>query len=67
MMCYAMKKRYIEPAVVLVSVDCPPLAAGSTGDAVNEDGTEVNLSGIRQKGNAAGAASRCGGYWDGDE
>lgn len=63
-----MKSVYISPKieVVVVSPGCEPLA-GSTGDAVSSEGTQVVIDDYRTDGDAGNAASRDGGFGDDEE
>lgn len=63
-----MKSEYISPKIKLVVVcaGCEPLA-GSTGNAVSNDGTQVVIDDYRTDGDAGNAASRDGGIWEDEE
>lgn len=63
-----MKTTYQAPRVWAIGISmCHGLLAGSTGNAVSENGNQVTLGGVRTNGNASNAAARGGSIWDDEE
>lgn len=65
-----MKKLYNKPSVLMVKVKLHPLLILSEkGNAVNDTGTEIQVSpsGVKSGGNAMEAAARSYNVWGDDE
>lgn len=60
-----MKTIYISPKTYCVAVNSScDILVGSYGDAVSNDGTQVEMDGYRTNGDARNAAARSGSVWD---